>query len=73
MYFCTHMGGHQPYDAFTVFGGKFRSHWCTTGGQAVHPQRAVGVEHDFHHVRVFQRGGNQRPHRRAQHLDAPVQ
>src|SRR3546814_13832615 len=41
--------------------------------QPIYPKGAIGVEHDFHHVRVFERGGDQRPHRCAQHLDATVE
>ncbi len=36
------------------------------------PKGSIRVQHDFHYVRVFQRGGDERPHSRAQHLDAAI-
>src|SRR2546427_1746542 len=48
-------------------------YWCTARRQVIDPERVVWIEHDFHHVRVFERGGDQRPHRRAQHANAPFE
>jgi len=72
MYFRADVRGDQADDAFAIGLGQFDADRHPARGQAVHPQRPVGVEHHFHHVRVFQRSGNHRPHRRAQHLDAAI-
>jgi hypothetical protein len=73
MHFRADVGGDQADDAFAIGFGQFHAHRRAARGQPIHPKGAIGVEHDFHHVRVFQRGGDQRPHRRAQHLDAAIQ
>ena len=72
MHLRADMGGDQADDAFAIGLGQFDAQRCAARGQPIHPQCPVGVEHHFHYVRVFQRGGNHRPHRRAQHLDAAI-
>lgn len=73
MHFRADVGGDQADDAFAIGLGQFHTQRRTARRQPIDPQGTVGVEHDFHHVRVFQRGGDQRPHGCAQHLDAAIQ
>ena len=72
MHLRTDMGGDQTNDAFAIGLGQFYAEWRTARRQPIHPQCPIGVEHHFHHVRVFQRSSDHRPHRRAQHLDAAI-
>jgi hypothetical protein len=72
MHLRADVGGDQADDAFAIGFGQL--HAQRRGPTTADPPKgAVGVEHDFHHVRVFERGGDQRPHCRAQHLDAAIQ
>ena len=73
MHLCADMRRDQADDAFAVRGGQRLAGGSAARGEAVDPQRAVRVQHHFHHVRVFERGGDQRSHRRAQHANAPIQ
>ena len=73
MHFRADVGGDKADDPLTVRLGQLHTHRRAARGQSIHPKGAVGVQHDFHHVRVFERGGDQRPHGRAQHLDAAIQ
>ena len=73
MHLGADVGRDQPDDSFAVGLGQLHTHRRAARRKPVDPQGAIRVEHDFHHVRVFQRGGDQRPHRRAQHQDAAIQ
>ena len=72
MHLRADMRGDQADDAFTIGLGHLHAQRRATRRQPIHPQGAIGVEHDFHNIRIFERSGDQRPHRRAQHLDAAI-
>jgi hypothetical protein len=73
MHFRADVGGYQSDDAFAIRFGQFHAQRHAARGQPIYPKGAIGVEHDFHHVGSSSAAGDQRPHRRAQHLDAAVQ
>ncbi|KEH08428.1 hypothetical protein GY14_20275 [Delftia tsuruhatensis] len=73
MDFCANVGRDQADDSLAVRLRQLRAHRRAPTGKPIHPKGAIGVQHHLHHVRVFERGGDQRPHRRAQHLDAAVE
>ncbi|MPM65552.1 hypothetical protein SDC9_112449 [bioreactor metagenome] len=72
MDFRTDVGCDQPNDPFAIGLGQLHAHRCSARRKPVDPQGAIRVEHDFHHVRVFECRGDQWPHRGAKHLDAAI-
>ena len=72
MHLGAHVRGDQADDAFGVGCGEREARRLASRAEAVEPQRTVGIEEDLDDLRILQRGGDGRPHRRAQHARAAI-
>ena len=72
MGFQPHIRGDQADDSLDLRWRQMRRRLGAPFAQAVQPQQAVRIDHDFDDQRIGKGLGNLRPHGRAQHGPAAL-